>query len=93
MPATGDNALIMVSDNGVGMDAETTAHVFDRFFRGDNSRARDTGDRPVGRGSGLGLSIVKSLVESHRGTVTVASSPGAGTQFVVTLPLAVESDD
>lgn len=88
-----DNALIMVSDNGVGMDAETTAHVFDRFFRGDNSRARDTGDRTCGRGSGLGLSIVKSLVESHRGTVTVASSPGAGTQFVVTLPLAVESDD
>lgn len=88
-----DNALIMVSDNGVGMDAETAAHVFDRFFRGDNSRARDTEDRTGGRGSGLGLSIVKSLVESHRGTVTVTSSPGVGTQFVVTLPLAVESDD
>ena len=88
-----DNALIMVSDNGIGMDADTASHVFDRFFRGDHSRARDTDDRSGGRGSGLGLSIVKSLVEAHRGTVTVASSPGAGTQFVVTLPLAVESDD
>lgn len=90
-----DNAFITVADNGVGMDEHTLHHVFDRFFRGDDSRSRNKGERSEGRGSGLGLAIVKSLVEAHHGTVTVTSHLGEGSQFLVTLPLAKEdlSDD
>ncbi|HHY08117.1 MAG TPA: HAMP domain-containing histidine kinase [Corynebacteriales bacterium] len=85
-----DNAFITVADNGIGMDQHTLKHVFDRFFRGDDSRARNKGERSEGRGSGLGLAIVKSLAEAHNGTVTVTSNEGEGSQFVVTLPLAQE---
>jgi two-component system OmpR family sensor kinase len=55
--------------------------VFDRFYKADPSR---TGDKP---GSGLGLSIVKAIVERHGGTVSAASQPGAGTEFTIRLPL------
>lgn len=89
----GENAFITVADNGVGMDEDTLQHVFERFYRGDDSRARNSGERSSGRGSGLGLAIVKSLVEAHGGTVTVTSHVGEGSQFVVTLPLAQEESD
>ena len=55
---------------------------FDRFFRVDKARSRDQG------GAGLGLSIVKSITTAHSGRVTVTSTPGQGTTFVITLPLA-----
>ncbi|WP_045746157.1 sensor histidine kinase [Actinoplanes rectilineatus] len=72
-------ATVTVADTGVGISEENLPKVFDRFWRADESRSRSTG------GSGLGLSIVRKLVEAHGGTVTVASTPGAGTVFTVVL--------
>ncbi|ANZ41851.1 hypothetical protein BBK82_43900 [Lentzea guizhouensis] len=85
-PAGGTVALsvvdgrITVSDTGSGIAAEDLPHVFDRFWRADPSRARDTG------GSGLGLAIVHALVSAHGGTITVESELGRGTTFTITLP-------
>jgi two-component system sensor histidine kinase BaeS len=70
---------IEVSDTGVGIDPEDLPHVFDRFWRADRSRTRETG------GSGLGLAIVHGLVLAHGGTVTASSVPGAGTTFTIRL--------
>ena len=64
------------------MDAETQAHVFERFYRADPSRARASG------GAGLGLAIVAAVVAAHGGQVEVESRAGVGTTFRVTLPLA-----
>ncbi|HVV74986.1 MAG TPA: HAMP domain-containing sensor histidine kinase [Mycobacteriales bacterium] len=75
-------AAVEVSDDGPGMSAEDAAHVFERFYRADPSRARSAG------GSGLGLSIVASLVAAHSGTAAVATRPGEGATFRVELPLA-----
>jgi CheY-like chemotaxis protein/anti-sigma regulatory factor (Ser/Thr protein kinase) len=74
-----------VADTGVGMDADELEHVFDRFVRG---RQQDAAGGATG--SGLGLSIVKQLVDLHGGTVDVRSAPGRGTAFTVTLPRAPE---
>lgn len=71
---------ITVSDTGIGISAEDLPHVFDRFWRADPSRARDTG------GSGLGLAIVHALVQAHGGTITVASEVGHGTTFTIEFP-------
>lgn len=79
------NIVIEVSDDGKGMPPEVAAHVFERFYRSDASRTRDTG------GSGLGLAITKSLVEMHGGTVTVDSTEGEGSTFSVRLPALDES--
>ena len=76
----GAAAVLEVSDDGPGMEADEAAHVFERFFRGDPSRSRDHG------GAGLGLAIVAAIVEAHGGEVAVESKPGAGTTFRVTLP-------
>jgi signal transduction histidine kinase len=73
---------IEVADQGDGIDAADVPHLFDPFFRG--RRARD-GQVP---GSGLGLSVVKRLVEAQHGTVAVRSQPGAGSTFIVHLPVA-----
>jgi signal transduction histidine kinase len=77
----GDNAVITVEDNGIGISEEDQKHVFDRFFRVDKSRSRAQG------GSGLGLAIVKEIIESHKGTIEVKSEPGKGSIFTITLPL------
>jgi signal transduction histidine kinase len=74
------SALIRIQDNGVGIEPELLPKVFDRFFTTENPRTNE-------RGTGLGLAIVRSLVESHRGAVSVTSTPGAGTEFVVRFPL------
>jgi heavy metal sensor kinase len=74
------NLRLTVSDTGPGIAPEAARHVFDRFYRGDKARSREEG------GFGLGLAIVKWIAESHRGTVELASRPGAGTTFTVTLP-------
>jgi len=71
---------IEVSDTGSGIAAEDLPHVFDRFWRAERSRSRQTG------GSGLGLSIVRKLTEAHGGTVEARSTPGAGSTFVLRLP-------
>jgi two-component system sensor histidine kinase BaeS len=73
-------AVLTVSDTGPGIAADDLPHVFDRFWRADPSRTRDTG------GSGLGLAIVRQIVEAHEGTVSAASVPGHGATFTVRLP-------
>lgn len=71
---------IDVVDDGKGMPQDVADHIFERFYRADSSRNRDTG------GSGLGLAITKSLVEQHGGAIQVHSREGEGTTFTVTLP-------
>lgn len=73
------HAELIIQDNGFGITAEHIPHVFERFYRSDSSRTRKYG------GSGLGLSITKSIVEAHSGTISVSSTPGEGTSFLVTL--------
>lgn len=72
--------LLSVRDNGPGIDEEQMPHLFERFYRGDRSRTRKYG------GAGLGLSIVKSIVELHGGYVLVESKKGKGATFRVWLP-------
>jgi two-component system OmpR family sensor kinase len=76
------SAVLTVADSGPGMDAEQVAHVFERFYRADPSRARSSG------GAGLGLAIVTAVVSAHGGAVDAESARGEGTTFRVKLPLA-----
>lgn len=73
---------VSVCDTGEGISAEDLPHVFDRFYRADHSRARQTG------GYGLGLAIVKQLVQAHGGVISIESQPGHGSTFSFTLPVA-----
>jgi signal transduction histidine kinase len=73
---------VCVRDTGVGIAEEDLPYIFDRFYRADRSRARATG------GAGLGLGIVKQLVEAHGGRIEVESVVGRGTQFTFTIPMA-----
>ncbi|MBV8883594.1 MAG: HAMP domain-containing histidine kinase, partial [Chroococcidiopsidaceae cyanobacterium CP_BM_RX_35] len=75
-----EQALIQVCDKGCGIPLQHQARIFERFYRVDEARARSTG------GYGLGLSIVKTLVEGMGGSVTVRSKLGEGSTFTVTLP-------
>ncbi|MGN6473900.1 MAG: sensor histidine kinase, partial [Mycobacteriales bacterium] len=75
-------ASVEVRDDGPGMSEEDAAHVFERFYRADPARTRSQG------GSGLGLSIVASLVAAHGGTAAVATRLGEGATFRIELPLA-----
>jgi two-component system OmpR family sensor kinase len=77
-----DQALIDVEDQGPGIAAEDLPHIFDRFYRGDPSRARATGN------SGLGLAIAQAIVQAHGGTLTAVSAPGEGARFTVALPVS-----
>ena len=76
----GDDVVIEVADTGSGVQPEDLPQVFDRFWRAEKSRSRRAG------GSGLGLSIVRQLIDAHRGTVTATSVPGTETVFTVRLP-------
>jgi signal transduction histidine kinase len=69
-----------VSDSGIGIAGEELPHIFERFWRGERSRARKTG------GAGIGLAIVRELVRAHDGRIDVHSKPGEGSRFTVTLP-------
>ncbi len=74
--------LVEVADNGIGISPESLPHVFDRFYRADKSRSRALG------GSGLGLSIVKHIIEGHQQTINVRSAPKLGSTFGFTLDKA-----
>jgi len=74
-------AHISVTDTGVGIDPEHIERIFERFYRADPSRSRETG------GTGLGLAIVKHVAQNHRGDVQVFSKPGFGSTFTLRLPI------
>lgn len=74
--------ILSVKDTGVGIAPADQPRIFERFYRADKSRSRQTG------GSGLGLAIVKHLVQAHGGQVKVSSKPGVGSEFTITLPAA-----
>ena len=77
----GRDAVLQISDTGVGIPPEDVPHIFDRFYRVDKARSRDTG------GTGLGLSIVQQIVRLHAGSIDVHSELGVGTTFTVELPM------
>jgi two-component system sensor histidine kinase SenX3 len=74
-------AQISVTDTGVGIEPEDIERIFERFYRADPSRSRETG------GTGLGLAIVKHVAQNHRGDVQVFSKPGFGSTFTLRLPI------
>jgi two-component system OmpR family sensor kinase/two-component system sensor histidine kinase BaeS len=76
-----DRVRIVVQDTGEGIPAEDLSHIFDRFWRGDESRSHTRG-----AGSGLGLAIARQLVEAHGGHIGVESEQGVGTAFTIELP-------
>ena len=75
------NAIINISDTGVGIPEESLEHIFERFYRVDKARSRSTG------GSGLGLSIVRNMVERNKGEICVSSTLGSGTRFLLSFPV------
>ena len=75
-----ENAVLTVSDSGVGIPEDALEHIFERFYRVDKARSRATG------GTGLGLAIVRTIVERNRGDIEVSSVMGQGTTFTVTFP-------
>ncbi len=77
----GNNVLLTVQDNGVGIAPDKLRRIFTRFYRGDEARQAHEGE------SGLGLAIAKSLVELHGGAISVESTLGEGTTFTIALPV------
>ena len=77
---TGATARIEVADTGIGIPSDAVPRVFDRFFRVDKARSREMG------GSGLGLSIARTIVTAHGGDIACTSEPGVGSMFVISLP-------
>ena len=80
----GKGVRITVQDNGEGIPIDELPHVFERFYRTDHARSRDTG------GSGLGLAIARSLVEAHGGRIWAESVEGEGSTFAFSLPVSRE---
>ena len=83
----GDNAILQISDTGVGIPEDALGHVFERFFRVDKARSRSTG------GTGLGLAIVRNMVERNQGTIGVESVIHQGSTFTVTFPVFDPEED
>ena len=80
----GTEVVLEVADTGIGIPPEDLPYLFERFWRGERSRARRTG------GAGIGLAIVRELVKAHDGRIDVESKPGEGSLFRVTLPAVAE---
>jgi len=81
-----DELVLHVSGTGIGIPNQHLPRIFERFYRVDKARSRNSG------GTGLGLAIVKSVAGAHGGRVAVSSVPGQGTTFTVWLPLAPDVD-
>lgn len=81
LKADGEAVTVVISDNGIGMDEDTRAHIFDKFYQGDTSHAGD--------GNGIGLTIVSRVLVLCKGKIEVESEVGAGSRFTVTLPVTV----
>lgn len=79
----GDQAVFQVTDHGMGIPASQLDRIFERFYRVDRARARETG------GTGLGLSIVRHVVDNHRGSISVESVEGQGSTFTMRLPIGL----
>lgn len=77
----GKKAEISVTDSGIGISEKDIQYIFERFYRTDKSRTRESG------GMGIGLAIAKAIVEAHGGDITVESEEGRGSRFVITLPV------
>jgi signal transduction histidine kinase len=75
-----DSSIVEVSDNGIGIPGEELPLIFERFYRTDKSRNRQTG------GTGIGLTIAKSIVQAHGGHIEAESKSGQGSRFTVSLP-------
>ena len=82
LSVSSDSAMLDVTDTGIGIPAEDLGRVFERFYRVDRARSRDSG------GTGLGLSLVRHVIERADGSIEVSSIPGSGTTFRMTLPRA-----
>jgi signal transduction histidine kinase len=83
---TSDGAAVTeIRDTGVGISSSDLAHVFERFYRADASRSRESG------GAGLGLSIAKWIAEAHQGKISVASKVGEGSVFRLEIPLSEDA--
>jgi signal transduction histidine kinase len=80
---TGDSVVIEVEDTGIGITPAELRKIWDRLYRGDRSRSE--------RGLGVGLSLVRAFVHAHGGRVEVASTPGSGSRFTISLPLHLDS--
>jgi two-component system, OmpR family, sensor kinase len=85
--SSGGEGFVEVADDGPGLDEDQKALVFERFFRADPSRSRETG------GAGLGLAIVASIVRAHGGHAEADTSPGGGALFLVVLPTLIPERD
>jgi signal transduction histidine kinase/ligand-binding sensor domain-containing protein/AraC-like DNA-binding protein len=83
-PRGGETLTITVSDTGIGIPEDHLPHIFDRFYQVDDSATREQG------GTGIGLALVKELVDLHHGTIQVKSKQGVGSEFTVSLPLGKE---